>query len=1026
MLDFKRLNNIGGWVSFFIAAVVYLVTIEPTTSFWDCGEFIASAYKLEVGHPPGAPFFMLVARLFAAFVPAEQAAYLVNIVSALCSAFCILFLFWSITLLARKVAEKRSSELSVSQNIAILGSAFVGAMAFTFTDSFWFSAAEGEVYAMSLLFTSIVFWAILKWDRHADERHSVKWIVFIALFIGLSIGVHLLSLLAIPACTLMYYFRKYKVTRMGVIKASLVAVGLLGFVQYGIIPGVISLAARFELIFVNGMGLPFNTGSLIYGILVVSLIAWGLHYSHARQKVGLNTAILCLTMILVGYSSFTILVIRSAANTPMDENNPENVFSLLSYLNREQYGERPLIYGQYFNSPLDPREPYVDGKPVYYPDRKKGEYIVVDDRKESIPNYDKKFTTFFPRMWSSQGKHIQYYKKWSDFEGTPIRTIDQSGKSIVINKPTMGENLRYLFRYQLGWMWGRYFMWNFAGRQSDVQGHGAIDRGNWISGIPFLDEIRLGNQSELPETITENPANNKYYLLPLILGLIGFFWHFKNARTDWVVTLVLFVFTGIAILIFLNNYPLEPRERDYGNVGSFYTFCIWIGLGVYAIYDALKDKFNPTAVAAGATAVSLVAVPVLLAAENWDDHNRAHRYTGRDYAKNYLDSCKPNAILFTNGDNDTFPLWYVQEVEEYRTDVRVVNLSLANTDWYITQMKRRAYDSDPIPSMIPDEKYRQGTNDYLPMYEKFKEATVDQIIDWVVSEDNRTKLTLSNTRIIDYVPTKNLKLEVDKQKVLQNGTVPLKDSSLIVDNVEWTIGKSYILKNDLMILDILAANNWERPVYFASTAPSESYLGLDDYFQVEGLAYRLVPIKTVNTDGRPGRVETDILYDNIMNKFRWGGLDTSEVYMDENNRRMTISLRLVFSRLAEALIQEGKKEKAKEVLDKCLEVVPKHNVPYDIFVLYLAENYYELGDYETANQLARELADIYIDNLEYYNSLKPELAESLSSDRNQAMAVLQRLYMLATQQYPQEELSKEFGEKLLPYFGMPNQPPANR
>ena len=880
---------------------------------------------------------------------------------------------------------------------------------------------------MSSLFTAIVFWAILKWDNAADERHSIKWIVFISFFVGLSIGVHLLSLLVIPAATFVYYFRRYEVTRKGLVITSFLAMGILLFVQYGIIPGLVSLASKFELFFVNTLGMPFNSGIIIYSLLIIGLIIYGLDYTHKKQKVMLNTVILCLTMIIVGYSSFAVIVIRSVANPPMDENNPENVFTLLSYLNREQYGDRPLFYGHQFNSPNDPQDQFSDGKPVYAKDKEAGKYVVIDDRKNSIPNYDKRFTTLFPRMWSQQRKHLKHYKRWSKFEGKPIRFADADGSTRIINKPTFVENLRFMFRYQLGFMWGRYFMWNFAGRQNDVQGHGGITKGNWMSGIPFIDSIFLGNQEELPNSITSNPAHNKFYMLPLILGLIGGFFHFSRAPKSAVVVTLLFVFTGFAILIFLNSYPLQPRERDYAVVGSFYAFAIWIGLGVYAIFDYFREKANPKIVAIGATAVCTLAVPVLMAAEGWDDHTRARRYTGRDFAKNYLDSCAPNAILFTNGDNDTFPLWYVQEVEEYRTDVRVVNLSLSNTDWYIDQMKRKAYDSDPIPSLIPDRKYQQGTNDFLPTYEKFKEATVDQVIEWVVSDNKQTKLPLQNGKIIDYIPTKKLTLSVDKDKILEYGVVKEKDTANIVSQLEWKVNKNFIMKNDLMILDILAANDWKRPIYFASTAPSESYLGLEDYFQVEGLAYRLVPIKTQRSDNKPGRVDTDILYENVMNKFQWGGLDTSDLYMDENNRRMTISLRLTFSRLAEALIQEGKNEKAKEVLDKCLEAIPKNNVPYDIFVLYLTENYYQLGDYETANQLAREIADIYEDDLQYYLSLKGKNAEWVKNDKNQAMAVLQRLYMLTNQQYPQEELGKEFNDRFLPYFGgQQQQNPENR
>lgn len=1025
MLSFNRLNNIFAWATFAVTLVVYILTMEPTTSFWDCGEFIATAYRLEVGHPPGAPLFMLIARFFSMFAQPDQAAYMVNALSATCGAFTALLLFWSITIFAKKMALK-SGELTNGKMIAILGSGFVGGLAYTFCDTAWFSAVEGEVYSMSSLFTAAAFYTMLKWESVADEKHSKKWIVLIAFIIGLSIGVHLLSLLTIPAITFIYYFKRYEVNLKGLLKASGAAVFLLGAVQYVVIPGVVEVATKFELLFVNGLGLPFNYGTMIYSLLLISLIVYGLYYTHKKEKVTLNTGILAFAVMIIGYSSYSAIAIRSNADTPMDENNPENAFSLLSYLNREQYGDKPFLYGQYFNTPLDLQEPYIDGKPVYYQDKESGKYIVVDDRKQSLPNYDPKFMTFFPRMWSPQNKHIKFYKQWSDFKGKPIRTKDASGKATTIYKPTFVENMRFFFRYQVGWMWGRYFLWNFAGRQNDIQGHGGIINGNWISGIPFIDSVRLGNQSKLPVYITENPAYNRLYMLPLILGLFGAWFQYKNDRNNAVVVTLLFFFTGIAILIFLNNYPLEPRERDYAVVGSFYAFSIWIGLGVYGLFELIREKVPAKLAAPIAVASTFLLVPVLMAAEGWDDHSRAKRYTGRDYAKNYLDTCKPNAILFTNGDNDTFPLWYVQEVEGYRTDVRVVNLSLANTDWYIDQMKRKAYDSDPIPSSIPDKKYRQGTNDYLPIVERFNEASVSQVVDWVLSDNPKSKIQVTTGRFIDFVPTKTLKLKVNKADVISKGVVKEKDSSLIVDEIVWQIQKNYILKNDLMILDILATNNWERPIYFASTAPSESYLGLDNYFQIEGMAYRLVPIKTDERQGQPGRVDTEILYDNLMNKFNWGGLDENPVYMDENNRRMTISLRLVFSRLAETYILQNEREKAKEVLDKCMAVIPEHSVPLDMFSLYIAENYYMIDDNETANYIVSKLADFYESNLNYFNSLSPEDLKSIESDRNQTMAVLQRLWYLTNQQYPQQDLGKELNDRFGMYFQNNNQQNQNR
>ncbi len=1028
-MSFNRLNNIFGWATFAMACIVYFSTMEPTTSFWDCGEFIATAYKLEVGHPPGAPLFMLIARVIAMipemlgiFDGPENAALMINALSALCSALAVLFLFWTITLFVKKIAL-RDGEMTTQKMIAILGSGVVGGMAYTFSDTAWFSAVEGEVYSMSSLFTAIAFYAMLKWESVADESHSKKWIILIAYFIGLSVGVHLLSLLTIPAITFIYYFKRYEVTSRGLLKATGVAVLLLGAVQYAIIPGVVKTATYFELLFVNGMGMPFNTGTWIYILLIAGLITYGLIWSYQNNKVALNTGILAFAVMLIGYSSYTVIAIRSAANTPMDENNPENVFALLSYLNREQYGEKPFLMGQFFNTPLDVQEPYKDGSPVYYPDKKTGKYIVVDDKKNAVPNYDSRFTGFFPRMWSPQKKHIKYYKKWTDFKGTPMSYRDAQGNKKTIYKPRFfTENLVFFFRYQLGHMWGRYFMWNFAGRQNDIQGHGGIMNGNWISGIPFLDAWRLGNQSKLPISMKENPARNKFYMLPLLLGLFGAWFQYTKDRNNAVIVTLLFFFTGIAILVFLNNYPLEPRERDYAVVGSFYAFCIWIGIGVYGIYDLIREKVPANIAAPGSVLACFLLVPTLMAAEGWDDHSRARRYTGRDYAKNYLNSCKENAILFTNGDNDTFPLWYVQEVEEYRTDVRVVNLSLANTDWYIEQMKRKAYLSDPIPSSISDDKYRQGTNDYLPIVERFNEATVNQVVDWVVSDNPKSKIQVTNGKFIDFIPTKNLTLRVNKEDVIAKGVVKEKDSNQIVDAIRWKIKKNYILKNDLMILDILASNKWERPIYFASTAPSESYLGLQNYFQVEGMAYRLVPIKTNAGQGQPGRVDADILYDNVMNKFVWGGLDESLVYMDENNRRMTISLRLVFSRLAETLALTGDNARAKEVLDKCLEVIPEENVPYDMFTMYLAENYYMIGENEKANEIIAKLADIYESNLRYFESLDAADVSKVRNEQQQTMAILQRLWFLTNQQYPQEELGQDLNERFGMFFQNQGQP----
>lgn len=1011
-MNYQKLNIITGWFVWLIATFVYLSTIEPTASFWDCGEFIATAVKLEVGHPPGAPFFMLVSRLFSMFVSPENAAMMVNVQSALSSSFTILFLFWSITYLAKKLANGGKDEMDSGKIIAILGSGVVGGLAYTFSDSFWFSAVEGEVYAMSSLFTAVVFWAILRWEAAIDhDKYANRWLILIAYLMGLSIGVHLLNLLAIPAIVFVYYFKKYEVSKKGIIWAGIFSVIILGVIQAGIIPWTVILASYFELFFVNSLGMPFNSGAYVYLVLLAAGLVYGVYYTQKQGKVLLNTIMLCITVILIGYSTFGVILIRSNADTPMDENNPENVFTLLSYLNREQYGDRPLLYGQYFNTPLDNQEPYKDGKPVYYQDEKSGKYIISDDKKSSIPNYASEFCSILPRMYSSEGRHVRAYKQWSDFKGKPKRYRTISGETKTINKPTLGENIQFFLTYQIGWMYGRYFMWNFAGRQNDVQGHGDIIDGNWISGIGFIDNMRLGSQDNLPESL-DNPAKNKFYMLPLILGIIGLVFQFTKDRNNGIVVMLLFFFTGIAIVIYLNQYPYQPRERDYAYAGSFYAFAIWIGLGVYALYDALKNKM-PSVVSAGLSSVLCVAlVPGIMGAEGWDDHDRSDTYTARDFAKDYLDSCAPNAILFTNGDNDTFPLWYVQEVEEYRTDVRVVNLSLLNTDWYINQMRRKAYDSEPVPFGMEPEKYRQGTRDYVPVINKNKAgvyADVDDVMNFI--SDDKNAAQFSSNKRMNYFPTDMFKLKVDSAKVVANGTVPKGYEDKIVDEIKWKVGKSYIMKNDMMILDLLANNDWERPIYFAITTGDGSYIGLQKYFQLEGLAYRLVPYETSSSDGQTGEVNTAIMYDNLMNKFQWGGMEKDHIYLNENNRRMCMNLRNNFARLAEALINEGKKEKAIEVLDRCLEVMPEHNVPFNFFMLPVAEGYYKAGAPEKGNAIVSRLADIYEAELNYYFGLENEFYKSLERELQQSLSVMYRLTILTNQTYKQEELGKEIEAK---------------
>lgn len=1030
-MNYKKLNNIIGWVVWAIATYVYVDTVEPTASFWDCGEFIATAFKLEVGHPPGAPLFMMIGRIFTLFGGPENAAYMINILSALSSSFTILFLFWSITALSKKLASWLEGDFDTGKKIAVLGSGIIGALAYTFSDSFWFSAVEGEVYAMSSLFTALVFWAILKWEAHADEKGSVRWIVFIAFMMGLSIGVHLLNLLCIPAITFVYYFKRYTPTKKGIAITGALSIFILGFIQYGIIPGTYNIGSKIEKMVVNGFNMPFNSGLLVYMIILAGVITFLLRYSHKNNKPVLNLVTLCITAILIGYSSFAMILIRSSANPPMDENNPEDPFSLMSYLNREQYGDRPLIYGQSFNSPLDPSKPYVNGKPTYTKVVLKDgtrKYEMTNDGKNTIPNYDPKFTMPFPRMWSPQGRHVTAYKQWSDFKGKPIQTVSFQGEPQTINTPTMGENLKYLWSYQLGFMYWRYFLWNFAGKQNDIQGHGSANKGNWISGIPFLDEGRIGKYENLPKSMTQNPAHNKFYLLPLILGLIGLIFQFVTNKRQFAVVALLFFFTGIAIVIYLNQYPYQPRERDYAYAASFYAYSIWIGMGVLALFELGRKYLSSTTTAIAATAVCL-SVPGIMGAQGWDDHDRSNRYTARDFALNYLESCEKNAVLFTNGDNDTFPLWYVQEVEGLRTDVRVVNLSLLNTDWYIDQMRRKAYDSDPMPGRLPKSKFIQGTNDIVYVVDKGIKGylDVDQVIDFIANDNIRTKLQMQDRQPVDYIPTKRLKVSFDKNKLLKSpadyakyGLYPDKDTNNIGD-VKWEINKRYIMKNDLMILDLLADNDWKRPVYFAITTGSDAYLGLDKHFQIEGLTYRLIPIKTGEPGGQSGRVDVERMYTNMMDKFLWGGMESRNVYMDENNRRMCMNLRNNFARLANALIDQGDKERAVKALDRCMEVMPYEVIPYNYFIVPVAQAYYRAGAAEKGNEIVRKLFDRYEDDLQYYYSLKGELAKSIDPDKQQAMAILQRVIQTISTEYPQEELSKEltprFKQLETAYFG---------
>ncbi len=1010
MVNYKRINNILGWIVFGIASLVYILTSEPTASFWDCGEYISTAYKLQVGHPPGAPLFQMIGRFFSLFAFGDQShvARMVNTMSALSSGFTILFLFWTLTILAKKLALK-SGEMTKAKMIAIFGSGIVGSLAYTFTDSFWFSAVEGEVYAMSSFFTALVFWAILKWEESSAEKDSFRWLIFIAFMMGLSIGVHLLNLLAIPAITFVYYFKKFKKpSYKGMILAFIISILILAFVMNGIIPWVVKLSGYFELLFVNVLGLPFNSGTIFYFLLLIALIYFGSRYTRKTQKVVFNTVIWAFTFILIGYSSFLMLVIRSNAHTPINENNPVDAISLLSYLNREQYGDWPIFYGQYFNAPVIGRE---DASPVYRKSPEKGKYIIIDDRKGTVPVYDPQFMTVFPRMWNNtESRYIKDYKTWSDMTGVKITTQDEFGETKEITKPTFSENLRFFFRYQLNFMYFRYFMWNFSGRQNDVQGMVDRKNGNWITGIPFLDEARLGPALNVPESL-RNKATNKFFLLPLLLGLIGLIFHVKKDTKNFIVIGLLFIMTGLAIVVYLNQQSPQPRERDYAYAASFYAFAIWIGLGVYALYYFVSEKLEPKLSAILVSGACLLIVPVIMAEEGWDDHDRSGRYTVLAIASDYLNSCAPNAILFTNGDNDTFPLWYAQEVEGIRTDVRVINLSLLSTEWYINQLKRKVYDSDPIPFSLPWDQYKEGTHNYTYFLEKDNVkgyVELKQLFDILVNDP--AKLTMqSQIGPIEYFPTKKFKITVDSAQVMSTGTLTPDQAGDMVHEITWDYKGSGITKNYLMVLDLLATNNWKRPVYFAITTGNDAYIGLDDYFQLEGLAYRFVPVKAAETDGQPGKVNTTAMYNNLINKFWFGNMDDPHVYLDETNMRMTMNLRNNFFRLANALIEEGKNDSAKIVMDRCLKVMPDKTIPYNYFTVPIVDGYYKIGDTSKANEIASRMVDIFEEQLDYYFSFKGYYSKAYDYEKQQTLSMLQRLIQIANRSKQDDIVKKGSG-----------------
>ncbi|NTD96796.1 DUF2723 domain-containing protein [Agrobacterium tumefaciens] len=966
-MNYSKVNNIVGWICFLIATITYVLTLEPSASFWDCGEFIASAYRMQVVHQPGAPLFLMIQRFFSifAFGDVTKIAYWMNIGSAVSSGATIMFLFWTITALAKKTLVKPGEVLSKSTLISIMGAGAVGALAYTFSDSFWFSAVESEVYAQSSLFTAIVFWAILKWESHADEPRADRWLLFIAYIMGLSIGIHLLNLLTIPAIAFVYYFRRTgKATTAGIFKTLIVGILILAVIQYGIIQYLVSFGAYFDLFFVNTLGLGFGTGVLFFAIVLIGLLVWGIRYSIKHQKKLLNLGLISTVLIIFGYASFSMIIIRAKADPNLNNSAPKDAFSFLSYLNREQYGDRPLGYGPNYNSERTGIK--EGGKTIW----RKG-----NDKYEKAgtkTEYEYNNNTLLPRMYSDDAPHAAFYKEWMHFDDA--------------KKPNLVDNVGFLFSYQIGYMYMRYFGWNFIGRQNDEQGQGSGYEGEWLSGIKAFDSWKIGDQSHLPPSTVDNKAYNRFFFLPLIIGLLGAIWHFQRNQKDAGVVALLFFFTGIAIVLYLNQKPLEPRERDYAYVGSFYAFAIWIGLGVLAIREWVLKKLTPTAGAIGATVIGLLVAPVIMAEQGWDDHDRSTKMVAHDIALDYLQSCAPNAILFTYGDNDTYPLWYIQEVENVRPDVRIVNLSLFDTDWYINGLRQKQNQSDPLPITMKPEQYVQGERDVMPFddYKIAGNVELKNIVDLLLSNDDNDKVAMQDGTKSNFLPTKNFKITIDPQQVISSGTVSAADAAKITPEMDWTFNKGYVTKGTLAMLDILAHNNWKRPIYFASTVPSEQYNGLDKYLYNEGLALHLMPLKpdTTTNQERAEQLNTPVLYKNVMTKFKWGNMKTA-TYLDPQSSDDTFIFTNIFSNLAGSLIKDGKNTEAKKVVDKYYEVMPQSFFGLRTVVVkyYMAENLYKLGETARANEILTQSGDYINKELTFLSDISKSKG-SLTGSQN--------------------------------------------
>lgn len=990
-MTYNKLNITIGWILFVLTSTLYLITIEPTVSLWDCGEFITAAYKLEICHAPGAPFFILLGRIFSLFAGNDttMVAMMVNSVSAIASAFTIIFLFWTITWFARKTVSKSGMKNPVTK-LYILGSGVIGSIAFMVSDSFWFSAVEGELYALSSLLTAIVFWAILKWETEQNESKKFKWILLIAYLIGLSIGVHLLNLLAIPAIGLVYYFKNYKPSIKGLFVALIVSCIILACIVFVFIPGIVKVAGWFELLFVNGFNLPYHSGAVAYIILIISVFIFLLYYSYQKRKAFLYNIVTAILFLFLGYSSYITIIIRSNANPPIDQGNPENVFSLLYYLNREQYGSRPLIYGAYYNAPVkstSERYTYIQYNGKY-----------VKEPMNPDVEYDKRFYSFFTRMHDRSDDKKEAYNNWLR-TGRKVKTIDRNDNAQFITIPSFKDNLKYFFKYQIGHMYFRYFMWNFAGRQNDILSHGSIIHGNWLSGIKFIDEFRLGTQEELPDYLANNKARNKYYCLPLILGLIGLIYHHKKNKQGFLIVSLLFILTGIAIVVYLNEVPVIPRERDYVYTGSYYAFSVWIGLGVLATCKFVEQKIKKSShsiIAASAILCSLfILVPINILKENFDDHDRSNRYIARDLASNYLNSCDRDAILFTTADNDTYPIWYAQEVEGIRKDIRVILSPFIHFEWFVDQIKKESYDSNKVNISFTRDKLVQGKRDYMPILSKINRSVeLKTLLEFVANDHSKTKLGTYDSNLVDYLPSKKYHIPIHKKNIIDSGIANLTNINQFPDSISASIKGNYLTRGELIILDIIAQNEWKRPIYFLNNIIPRK-LGLENYLKKEGFAYRLIPFKN----------NSEKLYDNsekqfqkFAHQFSWGNMDDENVYIDYTSVRsisLILRYRETFGQIAADLIANNEFEKAEKTLDTCTRLFSSGNIPHDIFSPTLIDLYHQINQNEKANQNFNELEQDIKTRLDYFKQFGKRHAQNIEYDIRTNLYIYQQLVQLS-------------------------------